>query len=147
MIRAAKMDTVKVLYTGRLSDGTIFDQSSPERPLSFIVGKGEVITGFEEAVDGMYQGESKTVTIPFVEAYGASDPGLIEELERSKLPEDVELTVGGQLEVTHEDGTIFRLMVVALTEETVTLDGNHPLAGKDLTFDITLEEVKKKPVE
>ncbi len=143
MIRAAKQDTVKVHYTGRLDDGTIFDQSPEDRPLHFIIGRQEVIAGFDEAVTGMYQGESKTVTIPCEQAYGKSQPELLEQIERSLVGDDVELQIGGQLEITNHDGSAFRVMVRALTDDLVTLDANHPLAGKDLTFDITLLEVKK----
>jgi peptidylprolyl isomerase len=143
MIRAAKQDTVKVHYTGRLDDGTIFDQSPEDRPLHFIIGRQEVIAGFDEAVTGMYQGESKTVTIPCEQAYGKSRPELLEQIERSLVGDDVELHVGGQLEITNHDGSAFRVMVRDLTDDLVTLDANHPLAGKDLTFDITLLEVKK----
>ena len=143
MIRAAKQDTVKVHYTGRLDDGTIFDQSPEDRPLHFIIGRQEVIAGFDEAVAGMYQGESKTVTIPCEQAYGKSRPELFEQIERSLVGDDVELHVGGQLEITNHDGCAFRVMVRDLTDDLVTLDANHPLAGKDLTFDITLLEVKK----
>lgn len=143
MIRAAKQDTVKVHYTGRLSDGTIFDESPEDRPLLFIVGRKEVIPGFEEAVEGMYQGETKTVTIPCEKAYGPSDPELYEQLDRSTIGENVELQVGGQLEVTNHDGTIFYVMVKDFTDEQVTLDANHPLADKDLTFEINLLEVTK----
>jgi peptidylprolyl isomerase len=143
MIRAAKQDTVKVHYTGRLSDGTVFDESPKDRPLLFIVGREEVIPGFEEAVEGMYQGETKTVTIPCEKAYGSSDPELFEQLDRSTIGENVELQVGGQLEVTNHDGTVFYVMVKDFTEDQVTLDANHPLADKDLTFEINLLEVKK----
>lgn len=143
MIRAAKNDTVKVHYTGRLADGTVFDQSPEDRPLHFILGRQEVIRGFDAAVEGMYQGESKTVTIPCEQAYGQSKPELIEELERSLISQEVELQVGGQLEVTAQDGSIFHVMVRALTDTLVTLDANHPLAGKELTFHIRLLEVNK----
>ena len=143
MIRAARMDTVKVRYTGRLEDGTVFDQSPAERPLQFIIGREEVIAGFDEAVEGMYQGESKNVTVPCAKAYGESKPLLIETVERSVLADKVDLQVGGQLEITNHDNTTFRLMVREITESHVTLDANHPLADKDLTFDIELLEVKK----
>jgi len=143
MIRAARMDTVKVRYTGRLEDGTVFDQSPEERPLQFIIGREEVIAGFDEAVEGMYQGESKNVTVPCAKAYGESKPELIETVERSILADKVDLQVGGQLEITNHDNTTFRLMVREITESHVTLDANHPLADKDLTFDIELLEVKK----
>ncbi|MGD9342468.1 MAG: peptidylprolyl isomerase [Desulfuromonadales bacterium] len=137
------MDTVKVHYTGRLEDGTVFDQSPEERPLQFIIGREEVIAGFDEAVEGMYQGESKNVTVPCAKAYGKSKPELIEIVERSVLADKVDLQVGGQLEITNHDNTTFRLMVREITESHVTLDANHPLADKDLTFDIELLEVKK----
>ncbi len=143
MIRAAKMDTVKVRYTGRLTDGTIFDQSPEDRPLQFIIGKHEVIVGFDEAVEGMYQGESKTVTIPCTKAYGISKSELLEDVDKSLLGDRVELTVGGQLEVTNHDGSVFYVMVKAINEDSVTLDANHPLADKELTFDIELLEVTK----
>jgi peptidylprolyl isomerase len=143
MIRAAKMDTVKVHYTGRLQDGTIFDESPEDRPLQFIIGREEVIAGFDEAVEGMYQGETKNVTIPCDKAYGKSKPELLETVERSIIGDKVDLQVGGQLEVTNHDDTTFRLMVREITEESVTLDANHPLADKELVFEIELLEVKK----
>jgi peptidylprolyl isomerase len=143
MILAAKSDTVKIHYTGRLADGTVFDQSPPDRPLMFILGKQEVIEGFDEAVTGMKQGSNKTVTIPCSKAYGPSKPELIDVIERAQLPEDVELTVGGQLEVTNDDDSKFYLMIRNVTEQNVTLDANHPLAGQDLTFELELLEVIK----
>ena len=143
MIRAVQKDTVKVHYTGRLADGTMFDQSPDDRPLLFILGGKEVITGFDEAVEGMYQGESKTVTIPCEKAYGPSRPELVEEVDRGLIGKDVALTVGGQLEITNQDGSKFRVMVRAVSDDRVTLDANHPLAGQDLVFDIKLLEVRK----
>ncbi len=143
MIRAAKQDTVKVEYIGRLIDGTVFDQSPEDRPLHFIIGRQEVIAGFEEAVEDMYQGESKTVTIPCEKAYGISKPELLEQVDRSIFDKEVELQVGGQLEITNHDGSVFYVMVREMTEDRVTLDANHPLAGKDLTFEIKLLEVSK----
>ncbi len=143
MIRAAKEDTVKVHYTGRLDNGTIFDQSPEDRPLLFIIGRQEVIAGFDDAVEGMYQGERKTVTIPCEQAYGKSNPELLEQIDRSLIGNDVELRIGGQLEVTRHDGSVFHVMVKALSDDRVTLDANHPLADRDLTFDIKLLEVKK----
>lgn len=143
MIRAAQKDTVKVHYTGRLADGTMFDQSPDDRPLLFILGGKEVITGFDEAVEGMYQGESKTVTIPCEKAYGPRKSELVEEVDRGLIGKEVALTVGGQLEITNQDGSKFRVMVRAVSDDRVTLDANHPLAGQDLVFDIKLLEVRK----
>ena len=145
MIRAAQGDIVKVRYTGRLADGTVFDASPEERPLHFIIGKGEVIPGFEDAVAGMYQGETRNVTVPAEKAYGSRDPEKIEEIDRSLLPGDVSLVIGGQLEITLAGGEVLRALVVDLRDDQVTLDRNHPLAGKDLNFEITLLEVDKQP--
>lgn len=145
MIRADQGDIVKVQYTGRLADGTVFDASPADRPLHFIIGKEEVIPGFEAAVAGMYLGEKKSVTVPAEQAYGPHDVRYVDTIERSRLPAGLELEVGRQLEVTCEDDERLLLMVTDLTEATVTLDGNHPLAGKELHFDIELLAVDKKP--
>ena len=147
MIKVEKLDTVTVQYQGQLADGTIFDQSSEDRPLMFIVGKNEVIPGFEEAVEGMSQGEKKTIIIPCAKAYGDKDPEMIDTVKLSELPEDLELRKGGQLEVTQEDESTFHVMVTELTDTHVTLDANHPLAGEDLTFDIELLKIVKQPAQ
>jgi peptidylprolyl isomerase len=145
MIRADKGDIVKVHYTGRLADGTLFDASPADRPLHFIIGEQEVIPGFEAAVAGMYLGEKTSVTIPPEQAYGPHDERFVETVERSRLPAGLELQVGRQLEVTSADDERLLLMVTALSETTVVLDANHPLAGKELHFDIELLAVDKKP--
>jgi peptidylprolyl isomerase len=145
MIRADQGDIVKVHYTGRLADGTVFDASPAERPLHFIIGKQEVIPGFEAAVAGMYLGEKTSVSIPPEQAYGPHDERFVETVERSRLPAGLELQVGRQLEVTCEDDERLLLMVTALSETTVVLDANHPLAGRELHFDIELLAVDKKP--
>jgi len=145
MIRAAHNNTVTVKYTGKLADGTIFDASPEDSPLSFIIGRAEVIKGFETAVLGMAEGETKTVVIEPDQAYGEINPDLTEEIRRTDLPENLELTAGGQLEVTQSDGSVLLLMIDKVTEETVTLDANHPLAGKALTFEIEMLEVDTAP--
>ncbi len=145
MIRAAHNNTVTVKYTGKLADGTIFDASPEDSPLSFIIGREEVIKGFDAAVLGMSQGETKTVVIKPDQAYGEPDPALTEEVNRADLPDNLELTEGGQLEVTQGDGRILLLMIDKVTEETVTLDANHPLAGKALTFVIEMLEIDTAP--
>ena len=147
MIRADQHDAVTVHYTGSLEDGTVFDQSPEDRPLRFILGKQEVIPGFDSAVEGLFQGESKTVVIPCEEAYGIHRENLVETVERSLLPSDVELREGAQLEITQQDNSILTVMVSEVTEETVKLDANHPLAGKPLTFKIKLLKVVKNPPE
>lgn len=146
MFPAAAGDTVKVAYTGRLEDGIIFDTSAGKTPLHFIVGKKEVIQGFDEAVVGMVPGEKKSVLVSCDKAYGPYHAKLSEQVERSLLPDDLDLVVDGQLEVTREDGVVMHFHITSLTDTTVTLDANHPLAGKDLNFEIEMLEVKKRPV-
>jgi peptidylprolyl isomerase len=145
MIKAEQRDIVKVRYTGRLADGTVFDASPPERPLHFILGRGEVVPGFDGAVRGMYLGETKSVTIPPEEAYGAHDPQRLFTVGRDRLPAGLELEVGRQLEMTHPDGETIRLLIADLSETEVVLDANHPLAGRTLVFEIELLAVEKKP--
>ena len=145
MIKALAGDTVKVSYVGRLADGTVFDASGDERPLTFILGQNEVIPGFDVAVQGMFRGESKTVTVAAEHAYGAHEERWVETVERSLFPDDLELQEGRMVEVTRESGDAFQIKIVACDAQQVTVDGNHPLAGHDLTFEITLLEVSKQP--
>lgn len=147
MFKAEAGDTVTVGYTGRLTDGTVFDASPQDKPLMFILGQQEVIAGFDAAVAGMVIGEKRTVTIPPEQAYGKTKPELTEEVERKDLPENLDLRPGIQLEVTRQDGSKFFVMVQAVGEETVTLDANHPLAGRELTFDIDLLDIRKRPAQ
>jgi peptidylprolyl isomerase len=131
-------DHVKVHYTGRLSDGTIFDSSRDREPLEFTLGIGEVIPGFEQAVLGMEPGEVKTVTIPAEDAYGPRREDMIIEVSRDQVAPDLQLAIGQQLQLRLQDGRVIPVTVADLTEETVTIDANHPLAGEDLTFEIEL---------
>jgi peptidylprolyl isomerase len=139
---AKDSDTVKVHYTGTLDDGTVFDSSLEREPLEFKIGEGMLIPGFEEAVKGMQVGQSKTVTIPAAEAYGPHLDDLIIVVEREQLPEGLEPEVGQILEATQEDGRTDVVTVIDVSETTITVDANHPLAGKDLTFEIKLVEIK-----
>ena len=141
MTTAKKGDAIKVHYSGRLEDGTSFDSSRGGDPLALTLGKGEVIPGFDQAIEGMSLGESKTVTIPAEQAYGPRIDELVVVLERKDMPEDIDLSIGRQLEVTQEEGESFVVEVTSLSDTTVTLDANHPLAGKDLIFDIELVEI------
>ncbi len=145
MLPAAKGDIVTVQYAGTLSNGEIFDESPEDRPLQFVIGKKEVIPGFEEAVIGMVTGEKRTVTIPAVQAYGEKLPQRIEEIDRARLPEAIAPRVGDRLEIVGHDNSRRIVEVVAVSDQTLTLDGNHPLAGRDLTFDIAMVEVVKQP--
>jgi peptidylprolyl isomerase len=144
MIKAMTGDTVKVHYTGKLADGTVFDASPQDRPLHFILGRKEVVAGFDQAVTGMYQGEKKTAVISADDAYGPHDATLVTAMPRSQFGGDIDFKVGLQLEVTAPSGDKFFVIVAGLDEENVVLDANHPLAGRELTFDIELLEVEKK---
>jgi FKBP-type peptidyl-prolyl cis-trans isomerase 2 len=134
-------DTVKVHYTGKLEDGKVFDSSIDGDPLQFSIGKGQVIQGLEEAVVGMNPGESKTASIPADKAYGPHRKEKVMEVDRDRFPEGLKPEPGQKLEVRHADGRKTAVTVTGVSESKVTLDANHPLAGKDLTFDIQLQEI------
>ena len=133
-------DTVQVNYTGKLSDGTVFDSSSGHTPLEFTLGSGKLIPGFEKAVLGMKVGEKKTITIPANEAYGPYRKELTLEIPRTDL-KDITPKIGMQLQSTQKDGSLIVATITKITETTVTLDANHHLAGKDLTFEIELLKI------
>jgi len=141
MAQAKNGDTVKVHYTGRLADGTVFDSSMDREPLQFTIGQGQIIPGFEQAVIGMNPGESKTATIPADEAYGPRLEEMVQTLDKSEFPADLDPKVGDQLQVHLAGGRTIRVTVTDISDSTVTLDANHPLAGKDLTFEIQLVEI------
>lgn len=141
MAQAKHGDTVKVHYTGKLEDGTVFDTSIDRDPLQFTIGKGQMIPGFEQAVLGMNPGESKTIRIPTDEAYGTRREEMVMVVDRNQLPADLNPEVGQQLQNRQPDGQTIVVTVTEVSESSVTVDANHPLAGKDLTFDIQLVEV------
>jgi peptidylprolyl isomerase len=141
MAQAKTGDTVKVHYTGKLDDDTIFDTSADREPLQFTIGEGQLIPDFEQAVVGMNPGESKTIQIPSDKAYGPHHEQMVIVVDRSQFPADLEPKVDQRLQVRQQDGREFAVTVTDVTESKVTLDGNHPLAGKDLTFDIQLTEI------
>lgn len=138
MTQAKQGDTVRVHYTGKLEDGTVFDSSRSRQPLRFTIGQGQVIAGFEQAVSGMNVGESKTETIPVEKAYGPRREDMIVTVNRSQLPDDVHPNVGQRLEITQADDQVILVTVTGSTDSTLTLDANHPLAGKALTFELEL---------
>jgi peptidylprolyl isomerase len=133
-------NTVKVHYTGKFEDGTVFDTSGDRDPLEFTIVRGRLIPGFEQAVIGMSPGESKTVNIPAGEAYGQHNAEMLTEVDRSQFPAHLNPEVGQQLQIDR-DGQRVVVTVASVSESTVTLDANHPLAGKDLIFDIQLVEI------
>lgn len=141
MSEAASGDTVKVHYTGTLADGSQFDSSVGSEPLEITLGAGGVIPGFEQAVLGMSEGDSRTVTIAAKDAYGPHHADRVHEVERTQIPDDIDLEVGGILQAVGESGETLAVTVVGLSDTGVTLDFNHPLAGEDLTFELQLVEI------
>lgn len=138
MATAKSGDEVSVHYKGTLDDGSLFDSSDGREPLQFTLGKQQVIAGFDVAVEGMGLGETKTVRIPAQEAYGDRDEELVHTVGRSQMPAELTLRVGQTLRGRNARGAVSRMTVVAFDDENVTLDGNHPLAGEALTFEIKL---------
>lgn len=140
--QAANGNTVQVEYTGKLSDGTIFDSSVGKQPLEFTVGSGQVVPGFDKAVLGMKIGQSKTVTIPAAEAYGPHRDDLVSVINKKDLPAGGTIHIGDKLRARRGDGIIVDVTVIAVSDTTITIDANHPLAGQDLTFEIKLVAIK-----
>ncbi|MFC1983962.1 peptidylprolyl isomerase [Chloroflexota bacterium] len=134
-------DTVKVHYTGTLEDGTVFDTSVGREPLEFTLGEGKMIPGFEKVVYELQVGKSKTVTISAEEAYGPHNDTLMLVFSQEQLPPGLDPEVGEELQIQTADSRIVTVLVVEVSEETITVDANHPLAGKDLTFEIELVEI------
>jgi peptidylprolyl isomerase len=134
--------TLKIHYTGTLDDGTQFDSSAGRDPLEFEVGGGQVIPGFDKAVEGMTVGDNKSVRIEADEAYGPHHDQLVQEVERSVLPDDLDPKEGMALQSSSPDGQITQFMITAVSTETITVDANHPLAGQALSFDIELVDIK-----
>ena len=134
-------DTVKVHYTGKLLDGSVFDSSEGRDPLEFTVGAGQMIAGFDKGVVGMALDEHKEITIPPEEAYGIYDPAKIIEVPNDQFPEDLTLEVSMQISASQPDGSAIQFTVKEIGEQNVTLDGNHFLAGKDLIFSVTLVSI------
>ena len=134
-------DKVKVHYHGRLTSGETFDKSEGRAPLEFEVGSGMVIKGFDDGVAGMAVGERKTITIPFNEAYGPQNPEMIIDMPKDRFPKDMELELGMSLAMSDGQGQQFEVVITQIKEASVVLDANHPLAGKDLIFDLELVEI------
>ncbi len=141
MTRIKKGDTIRVRYTGRLSNGNIFGTSADPKALEFTVGEGKVVPGLEQAVVGMAPGEEKTVEIPAEKAYGPWREEKVIAIDRARLPDGIEPQVGGRLVLQQSDGRGVPVLVTGVTEFAVRFDANHPLAGKDLVFDIEVVEI------
>jgi peptidylprolyl isomerase len=141
MAQAKTGDTVKVHYSGKLDDGTLFDTSAEREPLEFTIGEGKLIPDFEQAVVGMEPGESKNIQITSENAYGPHHEEMVMVVDRKDIPEGLDPQVNQKLQVQQQNGQSFVVTVTEVSEANVTLDGNHPLAGKDLSFDIQLMEI------
>lgn len=136
-------DIVRINYSGRLTNGTQFDTSEGRAPLEFTLGQGQVIKGLEQHVSGMETGQKSTVTIPVEDAYGPRRDEAIQTLDRSKVPNGVDLQVGTKLQARTSDGSMMPITVVGVDDASVTVDANHPLAGQDLVFDVEVVDVVK----
>jgi peptidylprolyl isomerase len=138
---AKKGDNVKVHYKGTLTTGEQFDSSEGREPLAFMVGAGQMIKGFDEAIPGMTVGEKKTINIAPAEAYGEKHADAIIEFPKSNIPEDIKLESGMKLQLQNQAGQPIPVVVTEIKDEIVVLDANHELAGKELIFDIELVEI------
>lgn len=141
MSQVKKGSRVKILYTGKLKDGSVFETNVGAAPLEFTVGKGKVIKGFENAVMGMKTGETKTVTIKPADAYGAKDASLIWTIPAAELPAGTTMATGTEVAFTGNNGSEVEGQITKIEGDQVTIDGNHPLAGRNLTFEIKVLEV------
>lgn len=140
----AKMgDTVRVHYTGKLDDGTVFDTSQDREPLEFTIGSNNIIPGFERAVIGMRPGESKTEHIESDDAYGPHREDMVLEVDRDRFPADMAPEVGLSLQIRRSDGFVAPAVVSEINGDRVKLDANHPLAGRDLVFEIELVDIRE----
>jgi FKBP-type peptidyl-prolyl cis-trans isomerase 2 len=134
-------DKVRVHYHGKLQDGSTFDSSEGRAPLEFQVGSGQVIKGFDDALVDMQTGDKKTVVIPAEHAYGEASDSMYIEYPLSDFPDDMKPEIGMELQMSDAEGNNFPVVIVEIKNEVVVLDANHPLAGKELTFDIELVEI------
>jgi len=141
MAQAKHGDTVKIHYTGKLEDGIVFDTSIGREPLQFKIGEDQVIQSLEKGIIGMNLNESKTVTIPSDEAYGPYRKKMVLDIPRNQFPPSIQPEIDRQLKLRQPNGQAIIVTVIQVSESNVTLDANHPLAGKDLIFDIQLIEI------
>lgn len=145
MAEAKNGDAVKIHYTGKLGDGTVFDSSAGREPLEFTIGDGQVIPGFERMVIGMAPGDTKTSTIGKQDAYGERSDEMVFRVERSQLPPDLNPEVGQELYMQQPNGMALPVLVIDTDETSITIDANHPLAGEDLTFEVQLVSIDSPP--
>lgn len=141
MSTAKQGDTVHVRYTGRFEDGTVFDSSEGRDPIEFVLGEGRVISGFEKAVEGLSVGDQVTANIPPEEAYGPRNDALVMDVAREQFPDDASPEVGQQFHMTTTDGRQTVVTVTSVSDQSVEIDANHPLAGRSLEFDLELVKI------
>lgn len=141
MKQATQGNTVKVHYTGKLNDGQVFDSSQEREPLEFTIGEGTIIKGFESGVLGMEVGDKKELNIPAEEGYGVRNESLVANVPRTDIPSNIDVAPGQGLQIQQPNGEKVNVVVTDVTEEKVTLDANHPLAGKDLVFDVEMVDI------
>jgi peptidylprolyl isomerase len=141
MALAKEGDMVKVHYTVKLGDGTIIGSTTNHEPLQFTIGEGQILPGFEQAVVGMNPGESKTIEVPADQSFGPHLDEMVVVIDRARLPGDFNPKIGEQVQFRQEDGQIATVLVTDVSGSSITIDANHPLSGKDLTFDIQFLEV------
>ncbi len=139
--KARNGDVVKVHYTGKFGDGSVFDSSREREPLEFTLGSGRLIAGFEKAVEGMAEGEKKSVTVPPGSGYGDRRKELVFRVKKEHFPPVIEKKIGAFVELRQPDGGIVEVQISDITDDVIVLDGNHPLSGKDLTFEIELVSI------
>jgi peptidylprolyl isomerase len=144
MVQAQIGDTVKINFTGKLEDGSVFGSTTNQEPLEFKLGEGQILPGVEKGIEGMNVGESKTIKVPPEQAYGQHRKELVEEVGRDQFPKDIEPQVGQRFNVPQSNGQTAVVRVVNVSESKVTLDANHPLAGKDLTFELELLDIPSR---
>ncbi|MEZ7929931.1 MAG: FKBP-type peptidyl-prolyl cis-trans isomerase SlpA [Flavobacteriales bacterium] len=142
MIEVKENNTVKVHYTGKLSDGHVFDSSEGKEPLEFTMGKGQIIPGFEKGLMNMKLNEKKTITIPKEGAYGDINESLKQEVNKTELPKDMTPKVGMELVSQSTEGKERNLVVIEVKDDTIVIDGNHPLAGREIIFDLEVVDIK-----
>ena len=145
---AKQGDTVEIDFIGRFEDGNVFDSSDERGPITFTLGGDAVIEGLQTIVEGMEPGETKASEVPPEQGYGARRPEMVKEIERAHLPEDMDPEVGVALRLRLDNGRRVKAFVSKMTEDTITIDANHPLAGQTLTFEVTLNNIwDEEPVE
>ena len=141
MAQAKTGDKVTIHYTGKLEDGVVFASSRETEPAEFVIGQGQILPGVEEAVSGMEPGQSKTVEISSDKAYGPHRTELTQQIPRKDFPADVEPKVGQRLNLQQQQGRPITVSITEVTDESITIDANHPLAGKNVVFDLELISV------